>query len=196
MEQHDGKVTISIEIEPKNLSRVADAHLAMLWHLAQANPAPHADAQAGELVRRVGNEIIRRWLAGTPPEMYHHQPHSYYWKNLGRFASYRNGEWVLDPDKVSKLGPPPPAFTGGHHLPGTEYRYCGADLDREDEPHTCHRQIAHKGECSPRRDPEGCPRNVIDGDVGGHFYKKGALSDSPVACTYCGAKKPAEAGDA
>ncbi|MFD8251945.1 hypothetical protein [Streptomyces werraensis] len=41
----------------------------------------------------------------------------------------------------------------------------------------------------------GCPRNVIDGDVGGHFFKKGALSDSPVACIYCGAVKP-EGGDA
>jgi hypothetical protein len=36
----------------------------------------------------------------------------------------------------------------------------------------------------------GCPRNVIDGDVGGHFFKKGALSDSPIACIYCGTPKP------
>ncbi|MGY1502989.1 hypothetical protein ACW4TU_41545 [Streptomyces sp. QTS52] len=37
--------------------------------------------------------------------------------------------------------------------------------------------------------PKGCPRNVIDGDVGGHFFKKGALSDSPIACIYCGTPK-------
>lgn len=37
---------------------------------------------------------------------------------------------------------------------------------------------------------DGCPRNVIDGDVGDHFFKKGALSNSPVACIYCGEKKP------
>jgi hypothetical protein len=37
---------------------------------------------------------------------------------------------------------------------------------------------------------DGCPRNVIDGDVGGHFFKKGAFADSPVRCTYCGAKRP------
>ncbi|MEU3160050.1 hypothetical protein ABZ753_21715 [Streptomyces griseoincarnatus] len=45
------------------------------------------------------------------------------------------------------------------------------------------------------KEQNGCPRNVIDGDVGGHFFKKGALSDSPVACVYCGAVKP-EGGDA
>lgn len=36
----------------------------------------------------------------------------------------------------------------------------------------------------------GCPRNVIGGDAGDHFFKKGALPDSPIACVYCGAKKP------
>jgi hypothetical protein len=35
-----------------------------------------------------------------------------------------------------------------------------------------------------------CLRNVIDGNVGGHFFKKSALSDSPIACTYCGTPKP------
>ncbi|MFJ4988694.1 hypothetical protein ACIP9H_33455 [Streptomyces sp. NPDC088732] len=37
--------------------------------------------------------------------------------------------------------------------------------------------------------PDGCPRNVIDGDVGGHFMKRGALSDSPIACIYCGTRQ-------
>lgn len=41
-----------------------------------------------------------------------------------------------------------------------------------------------------REEPDGCPRNVINGDVGDHFFKKGAFADSPVRCTYCGAKKP------
>ena len=41
---------------------------------------------------------------------------------------------------------------------------------------------------------DGCPRNVIDGDMGGHFFKKGAFADSPLACTYCGAKKPESGG--
>lgn len=42
----------------------------------------------------------------------------------------------------------------------------------------------------------GCPRNVIEGDVGDHFFKKGALADSPIACRYCGTRKPTpEDGD-
>ena len=41
---------------------------------------------------------------------------------------------------------------------------------------------------------DGCPRNVIDGDVGGHFYKHGAFVDGPMRCVYCGGAKP-EDGD-
>jgi hypothetical protein len=40
-----------------------------------------------------------------------------------------------------------------------------------------------------REEPDGCPRNVINGDVGGHFFKKGAFADSPTACIYCGTKR-------
>lgn len=39
----------------------------------------------------------------------------------------------------------------------------------------------------------GCPRNVIDGDVGGHFFKVGAIAEGPRHCMYCGA---AETGGA
>jgi protein-tyrosine-phosphatase len=38
--------------------------------------------------------------------------------------------------------------------------------------------------------PNACPSNVIDGDQGGHFFKKGAFKDSPIACRYCGMKRP------
>lgn len=38
--------------------------------------------------------------------------------------------------------------------------------------------------------PDACPQNVIDGDAGGHFFKKGAFLDSPTACVYCGTKRP------
>lgn len=37
-----------------------------------------------------------------------------------------------------------------------------------------------------------CQRNVVDGDFGDHFFKRGALSDSPIACRYCGARKGSE----
>lgn len=41
-----------------------------------------------------------------------------------------------------------------------------------------------------------CRRNVVDGDIGDHFFKKGALSESPSACIYCGAKKPEDPTEA
>ncbi|MFI5880855.1 hypothetical protein [Streptomyces sp. NPDC051554] len=40
-----------------------------------------------------------------------------------------------------------------------------------------------------------CRRNVVDGDIGDHFFKKGAPSDAPSACTYCGGLKPEEPTD-
>lgn len=98
----DTNVTIAIDFDYKDLRRVPDARLAMLWHVAQANPAPHGDEQASEIVSRVGREIVRRWLAGTAPEMCRHQERSYYWQHLGRFASYRDGDWRPDPDKLAK----------------------------------------------------------------------------------------------
>jgi hypothetical protein len=48
-------------------------------------------------------------------------------------------------------------------------------------------------EAEPAEVKDGCPRNVIDGDVGGHFFKHGAIVDGPMRCVYCGAAKP-EAG--
>lgn len=150
----DTKVTITIDFDYKDLRRVPDARLAMLWHLAQANPAPHGDEQAGQIVSKIGHEIVRRWLAATQPEMYHHQERDYYWKNLGRFASHRDGDWRPDPDKLAKY-----------------------DAEQANPEH------------------DGCPRNVIDGDVGPHSYKKGALADSAIACRYCGQRKPAASDD-
>lgn len=48
-------------------------------------------------------------------------------------------------------------------------------------------------EDEPAEVKDGCPRNVIDGDVGGHFFKHGAIVDGPMRCVYCGVAKP-EAG--
>ena len=62
-----GKIQITIEVDDGRLGSYQDAQLAMCWHLAQANPAPHGDRAAGELVERIGREIIRRWLQATPP---------------------------------------------------------------------------------------------------------------------------------
>jgi hypothetical protein len=98
---------ITITFDPHGLHSYTDAHLAMLWHVAQANPAPHGDYQAGEIASRIGSEIIRRWLGKVPPEMHHHQQRDNYWKALTRLATYEppagvdglnpdwhNGQWV------------------------------------------------------------------------------------------------------
>jgi hypothetical protein len=68
-----------------------DSHLATLWHVAQANPAPHGDHAAGELVERIGREIIHRWLSAAQPELWHHQGRDYYWNELRKLAKFKPG---------------------------------------------------------------------------------------------------------
>ncbi len=148
-------VTISIDLDLNALSRVPDSRLAMLWHVAQANPAPHADEMAGRVVTKVGWEIIRRWLAATPPEMYHHQQAHYRGMHLSRFAIYRDGDWHPDPAKIAKYEAEQAQKAADETAPtGEESRYCGADLGRS-YPVTCERRIAHTGPCSPIRDQDG-----------------------------------------
>ena len=55
-------VSITIEIDGDRLAGYTDERLALCWHVAQANPAPHGDYAAGDLTERIGREIIRRWL--------------------------------------------------------------------------------------------------------------------------------------
>jgi hypothetical protein len=98
---------ISVEIDESQLSRYTDSFLATAWHVAQLNPAPHGDRAAGELAERVGREIIRRWLKGVPPELWHHQGRDYSRQWLTTFARYvpgaadvtdpqwKDGTWVL-----------------------------------------------------------------------------------------------------
>ncbi len=86
------KHEITIEIDEAQLTVYADSHLAMLWHVAQANPADGFDnPSAGDLVEHVGREIIRRWLKHIQPEMWHHQGHHYFWNQLRRLATYKPG---------------------------------------------------------------------------------------------------------
>lgn len=96
------KHVVSIEIDTALLPKYSDAHLAALWHVAQANPAdPFGDKEAGELAERIGWEIIRRWLKGVNPEMHHHQAGHYYWHQLTQIARFRDGKWVprWEPDE-------------------------------------------------------------------------------------------------
>lgn len=90
------KTTITIEIDTDSLGSKTDAYLAQLWHVAQANPAPMADADASDLVYAVGIEIIRRWLNQAGAELHHHQPGNHYWQsliNLG--AKHKDGVWAI-----------------------------------------------------------------------------------------------------
>jgi hypothetical protein len=91
-----GKHEITIEVDDGRLASYQDAHLAMLWHLAQANPARHGDRAAGELVERIGREIIRRWLQATPPELWRHQGRDHYWQQLRQLATFTPGNDEVD----------------------------------------------------------------------------------------------------
>lgn len=86
-----GKQTVTIEVDLSVLGGCTDEHLAMLWHVAQANPAPFADKDACELVERLTFEIVRRWLGKVPPSLYTHKPTSYYWERLRHL-----GKWDKD----------------------------------------------------------------------------------------------------
>jgi hypothetical protein len=92
-----GKVEITIVVDDGRLERYSTAHLATLWHVAQANPAdPFEDQAAGRLVEKIGREIIRRWLKATEPELWHHQGEHYYWKQLCKLAKFEPGPGAVD----------------------------------------------------------------------------------------------------
>lgn len=67
------QITINFEIDADRLSAFNDEYIAQLWHVSQANPAPFGDAAACDFAEHVGREIVRRWLAVTPPQLWAHQ---------------------------------------------------------------------------------------------------------------------------
>lgn len=100
-----GKTEITIEIDDELLASYNDRRLALCWHAAQANSAPYGDHRAGELVERIGREIIGRWLRTAPVELWKHQGRNNPHKHLADLATYKpggpsgtpefhNGEWV------------------------------------------------------------------------------------------------------
>ena len=91
MSDRQPRYQITIEVDEDRLASYQDAQLAMLWHLAQANPAPHGDRAAGELVERIGREIIGRWLRATPPELWRHQGRDHYSQQLCQLATFPPG---------------------------------------------------------------------------------------------------------
>jgi len=83
---------ITIDIDDAKLVSYADEFLAVCWHLAQHNPAEFGDAMAGDLTEHIGREIVRRWLAGVRPELWHHQGRHHPQKWLSKLATYEPGE--------------------------------------------------------------------------------------------------------
>ena len=74
------KHTVTIEIDTDSLQSVTDEYLATMWHVAQANPADgFKSPEPGRLAEAIGREIIRRFLATTPAQLYLHQGHHYDW---------------------------------------------------------------------------------------------------------------------
>jgi hypothetical protein len=82
-------IRVTFDINTDALASVTDSHLSALWHVSQANPAPHGDRVAGELAGAIGAEIVRRWLADVRPELYAHQPGDHHWQTL-----VRHGAWT------------------------------------------------------------------------------------------------------
>ena len=100
------KTAITIEIDTDALGNWTDSYLAQLWSVAQANPAPHGDRDASDLVAKVGTEIIRRWLMKVSPELHRHQPGADNWKaliDLG--AKFMDGAWRIPPTDAGEGSP-------------------------------------------------------------------------------------------
>jgi hypothetical protein len=89
---------VAWRIDDNEVEHWDNEHHALIWHVAQANPADgFRDSGPGELVERIDREIIRRWLRDTPVQLYHHQGRHYYWKtccNLGNWNT--EGEFIPD----------------------------------------------------------------------------------------------------
>lgn len=64
---------ITFAVNSEDLRRFTDEHLAQLWHVSQANPAPFGDRAACEFAEAVGREIVRRFLASVEPALWTHQ---------------------------------------------------------------------------------------------------------------------------
>ena len=72
---------IACRIDDDGVEHWDNEHLALMWHVVQANPADgFRDSGQGELVERIGHKIIRRWLRDAPVRLYHHQGRHHSWR--------------------------------------------------------------------------------------------------------------------
>lgn len=88
------KTAITFDIDTTRLQSYSDEYIAALWHIAQVNPAPHGDHDAGVLVEHIGREIVLRWLRGVPVPVWNLQGRDHYHQQLIRFARWDGSKWV------------------------------------------------------------------------------------------------------
>lgn len=67
------KTSITFDVDSDSLDGYTDQYIADLWHIAQANPAPFGDADACHFADKLGREIIKRFLATAPLNLWTHQ---------------------------------------------------------------------------------------------------------------------------
>lgn len=65
------KIIVQFELDSSNLEQWDDRYLAQFWQIAQANPVHFGDAEACAFAESVGREIIRRFVRGIQPELWH-----------------------------------------------------------------------------------------------------------------------------
>lgn len=101
------KVAITFNIDSDELPSFSDQHLASLWHIAQANPVPISDRDAGAIAEHIGREIIKRWLMAAPPQLWRHQGEHYYWYELANngYLPANGGPWTYEPTKAPGVAP-------------------------------------------------------------------------------------------
>ncbi|MCY1383588.1 hypothetical protein D9M69_717300 [compost metagenome] len=89
MEHH-----VTFHIDTEQLQSYTDSHIASLWHIAQANPAPFNDRAAGALAEAIGREIIRRWLRWAGAPLWDRQGVHHYSCALGDHCQWDGERWV------------------------------------------------------------------------------------------------------
>lgn len=107
------KQEIQFAIDTDGLHGYTDSHLAALWHIGQANPAPIEDRNAAELAEAIGREIILRFLVRTPPELWAHQGSHHFSVAMSRqhaTASAAEDHFVTVPDTTLPDGRFVPSF--------------------------------------------------------------------------------------
>ena len=87
------KTEILISFEEDRLEDYSSDFLATLWRVSQWNPAPSTDKRAGEIADKIAREIVKRWLARTPPELWRHKGSDHYWGILANHGHWEGDSW-------------------------------------------------------------------------------------------------------